>query len=332
VLATTYLIEQKFLGHALDPVVTVVIPAYNAERYIQRTLDSVSAQTYRNLDIVVIDDGSNDRTTEFVEARRGNETRLRLITQSNSGVAAARNAGIDAARGDLIATLDADDLWHPRKIEMQVQRLLADPTAGLVYCWSSWIDVADKLCWQPASPPTFSGHVLAAAVFQNFIGNGSTPLMRRSCIEQVGGYDEELRKRGAEGCEDYKLYTQIASHSRLALVPSFLVGYRVHPDSMSRDGRRLLRSHRVVLADLRRQWPTIPAKIFRWSRAGVAAHLALRAAVCGNYATAVQMWGWAICHDPERLFTTYRKIASRLQSLWNGNDHPATKYPFLRYR
>jgi cellulose synthase/poly-beta-1,6-N-acetylglucosamine synthase-like glycosyltransferase len=180
---------------SVDPTVSVIIPAYNAQRYIRRTLNSVLAQTYPKLEVIVVNDGSTDETKKVVEATIAGDTRFRLINQSNAGVAAARNTGLAHALGDLIATLDADDLWHPTKLDMQVRKLLNTPAAGLVYCWSRWIDTNDKILWQPALPPAFEGRALVAAIFQNFVGNGSTPLMWRSCLKKVSGYDEELRRK-----------------------------------------------------------------------------------------------------------------------------------------
>ena len=296
-----------------NDLVTAVIPTYNYGRFVTQAVESALGQTYRNLDIIVVDDGSKDRTCEIVRAKTGGDSRIRLFTKSHAGVAAARNLGIAQARGDLIATLDADDLWHPAKIELQVRRLLQDSSAGVVYCWSTWIDVNDRIYWQPPSPPTFQGHVLAAAIFQNFVGNGSTPLMRRSCIEEVGGYDEEFRKRGAEGCEDYKLYVELAANTSFSLVPLFLVGYRIHNNSMSRDPLQVLRSHQIMLAEISRRWPHVPRRVYRWSKAGVAAHLALRAVACGDYGSALRLWGSAFCRDPELLLNACRRLVNSVQ-------------------
>ncbi|WP_369726014.1 glycosyltransferase family 2 protein [Bradyrhizobium sp. LLZ17] len=114
-------------------LVSIVIPAYNAERFIARTLASAQAQTYEKLEIIVIDDGSTDNTRSVVEAIAATDKRLELISTPNRGVARARNLGIENARGPYVAFLDADDLWHPTKIARQVEALdthRSDPSWG----------------------------------------------------------------------------------------------------------------------------------------------------------------------------------------------------------
>jgi len=117
-------------------LVSVIIPAYNAARFIRRTLVSVLAQTHPDLDVIVVDDGSVDETVSIVEAIARDDPRVRLFRQKNSGVSAARNAALSVARGAYIAPLDADDLWHPAKLEKQLAVFANRPAnVGLVYCW-----------------------------------------------------------------------------------------------------------------------------------------------------------------------------------------------------
>ncbi|MDF2765542.1 MAG: glycosyltransferase family 2 protein, partial [Rhodospirillales bacterium] len=134
------------------PLVSVVIPAFNAERFLARTLDSVSRQTYSALEIIVVDDGSLDGTAGIVRQQAALDPRVRLIRQENAGVAAARNRGIAESDGCFVAPLDADDLWHPQKIELQLRRFEERPSAGLVYCWSIGIDEEDRVMRQRVSP------------------------------------------------------------------------------------------------------------------------------------------------------------------------------------
>ena len=123
------------------PLVSVIVPAYNAEAYIAHTLNSVLSQTYNNIEVIVVDDGSNDETANIVESIIQSDDRVTLLQQPNSGVAAARNLAIQKSRGEYIAPIDADDIWYPQKIEKQVHCMLhADPSVGLVYAWSVHID------------------------------------------------------------------------------------------------------------------------------------------------------------------------------------------------
>ena len=127
-------------------LVSVVIPTYNAAATIGETLDSVRAQTHRRLDIVVVDDGSTDRTPEIVRAHAAQDGRVRLLQQANAGVAAARNAAIAAGQGEFIAPIDADDLWRRDKIERQLGALQrGGGRVGLVYTWSMLIDEHSRI-------------------------------------------------------------------------------------------------------------------------------------------------------------------------------------------
>jgi len=125
---------------ANGPLVSAIVPAYNAAKTIDETLRSVRAQTYRNLEIIVVDDGSKDETAAIAEAHAGQDPRLRVIRQNNAGVAAARNAGILAARAEFVAPVDADDIWAPAKIARQLSLMKENPNATLCYTWWACID------------------------------------------------------------------------------------------------------------------------------------------------------------------------------------------------
>jgi glycosyltransferase involved in cell wall biosynthesis len=190
------------------PLVSVIIPAYNAEAFISRTLQSVISQTYKNIEILVVDDGSRDKTVEIVESFAQKDSRIILLKQPNSGVASARNLAIENSRGEYIAPIDADDIWYPQKLEKQVQCMLqGDISVGLVYAWSVFIDKEDKIIGQ-YSPHNYlnilsvEGEVFPAMLYTNFIINSSAPLIRRVCFEKIGGYNCELREQNAQGCED----------------------------------------------------------------------------------------------------------------------------------
>jgi glycosyltransferase involved in cell wall biosynthesis len=179
-------------------LVSVVVPAYNAQATLGRTLASVRAQTYANLEIVVVDDGSTDATHQFAEAEAREDPRIRVLTQANAGVAAARNAGIRASWGALLAPVDADDLWHPEKIAKQVAVIEAGgPAMGFVYTYFRRISPMDNAVTEAAFPLVFSGHVFLRHLLFNFVGNGSSILMRREAFESAGGYEPELQRQGA---------------------------------------------------------------------------------------------------------------------------------------
>ena len=122
-------------------LVSVIIPAFNAAEYIRQTLNSVLAQTYQSLEVIVVDDGSEDGTGCHCRGIREKDARVQLVRQCNAGVGAARNTAIRMARGEYIAPLDADDIWFPEKLEKQVARMEQNgEETGLVYCWSIRVD------------------------------------------------------------------------------------------------------------------------------------------------------------------------------------------------
>jgi glycosyltransferase involved in cell wall biosynthesis len=250
-----------------SPLVSVVMPAYNAERTIARTISSVLAQTYTNLEVVVVDDGSTDATREIAESFARRDPRLRVLRKENEGVARARNFGMQAARSELIAPVDADDLWHTSKIEKQVAALLAaGEDTAFVYALFRVIDERDMVL---RSSPVYRmrGRVLCQHVLVNFVGNGSAMLLRRAAALEFGGYDASLQGRGAQGCEDLLLQLRMASRYHVEVVPEYLVGYRRHSQSMSADLQRMARSYVLAFDDLRREYRQVPQPTFDWGTA-----------------------------------------------------------------
>jgi glycosyltransferase involved in cell wall biosynthesis len=235
-------------------LVSVVIPAFNAAATMDATMRSVRAQTYACLEIIVVDDGSNDATPDIVSSHLAIDPRIRLLRQTNGGVAEARNRGWREASGDLIAFIDADDLWAADKIEKQLNALeKAGAYAALAYTWYAVIDEKGLIIERLA--PDAAGRVLERLLLSNFIGNGSSTLIRKEPLIAAGGFDPALRARDAEGCEDLLLYLRVAERHEFALVPEYLTGYRMTPKNMSSDPLRMLRSWRLVAAEMRARHP-----------------------------------------------------------------------------
>ncbi|WP_264326119.1 glycosyltransferase family 2 protein [Romeriopsis navalis] len=255
------------------PLVSVIVPAYNAEDFIAETLDSVLQQTYGNLEVVVVDDGSDDRTAAIVAAIGDRDDRVRLISQGNAGVAAARNLGIAQSSGSLIAPLDADDLWHCSNLERQVACLLTHgESTGVVYTWSLDIDESNQLTGDFHASKA-EGMIYKLLLCHNFLGNASASLIRRSCLEQVQGYSVALRAAGVQGCEDWDLYLRLAARYEFRVVPEFLVGYRKIVTSMSADLSQMAKSHDFMLRSLKPQ-SQLPAYIYRLSYSSFLMYLA----------------------------------------------------------
>jgi glycosyltransferase involved in cell wall biosynthesis len=240
-----------------SPLVSIVIPAFNASNTLHQTLLSVSAQTYRNLEIIVVDDGSVDHTALIAQAYSQMDPRVRLIQKSNGGVASARNAGTRASAAEFVAFIDADDLWHPTKIAKQMALLTASGNdMALVYSPFRLIDTSGMVL-SSSRNHRVDGWVVNRHFYINFIGNGSSILIRKHVLEELGGYSSALLEAGAQGCEDFLLQLRIALHYQFGTVPEYLVGYRLSPGNMSADPERMLRSSLLALTMVLAECPDV---------------------------------------------------------------------------
>jgi len=247
------------------PLVSVIIPAYNAESTIETTLKSVLEQSYCNLEVLVVDDGSGDLTAEIVQQVAAKDDRIFFFKQANAGVAAARNLAIEHSQGKYIAPLDADDIWYPQKLEEQVKCIMqAEPRVGLVYTWSVNIDEEDLLTGG-FSAAQQQGNVFIDLVCGNFIGNASTPLISRLCLEKVGLYSHKFREQNTQGVEDWDLYLRVAEHYEFQVVPKFLVGYRQISGSMSRDCNSMEKSYKILIKDIQHHHPDISINFYQYA-------------------------------------------------------------------
>jgi glycosyltransferase involved in cell wall biosynthesis len=224
-----------------EPLVSVVLPVYNRERWIARAVDSVLAQTYRNVELIVVDDGSTDGTRGVLE-RYGDA--LTLLAQPRGGAYVARNLALRHARGELVAFIDSDDAWLPHRLARQVP-LLGRPEVGLVFGDALHVPHRRRTCFQ-VSPPA-RGRAAARFAWANFVPT-ITVLARRACIDEAGGFSEE----SALSC-DYLLWFRIALRHELDYVDEIVAEYTVHPEGISYNlGRSLAARIRLFSSELRR--------------------------------------------------------------------------------
>lgn len=216
--------------------VSVIIPAYNAGAYIADTVTSALAQTYRDIEVIVVDDGSTDQTLMALEAFGD---RVRVHQQPNGGVARARNTGVGLATGSYIAFLDADDLWLPRKLEMQLQQSDAPMT------FTDRFNIGERGILpevQSLVTPMQGGDIFVELMREgNFITNTSV-MMRRELFEQMGGF-----YTGLNGTEDWDLWIRIAERHPIGFIPEPLVRYRFHAGGISRNFTRMGRERTMVI-------------------------------------------------------------------------------------
>lgn len=283
----------------LQPLVSVVIPAYDAERFLGSTLESVCAQSYTNLEVWVVDDGSSDRTAEIVETFAARDPRIALLRQANAGVAAARNLGIQNARGEFIAPLDADDLWRSEAIAMLVARFQGSgPEVGVVYAWSADVDECGRGTGG-FHAATVEGNVYRSLLCHNFLGNASSSLIRKTCLDRLGGYRTQFHSQDAQGCEDWDLYLRLAACYEFRAVPEFLVGYRRAAGGMSGDFHRMARSHALMLQSLWEQHRAAAPKFLHGiSRSSFYLFFAHQCNECGDARSTLHWLQQALAADP----------------------------------
>ena len=210
---------------AVAPRVSVVIPAYNASLTVSAAIESVRAQSLSDFEIIVVDDGSTDDTGARVAAI--DDPRLRVIHASHDGPAQARNRGIEAARGEFITFLDADDLWTADKLESQVAALEADPGAGAVYSWTAFVDEQGRYLFAKR-PQHDRGDVYGELLVTFFLASGSNVLARTECVRSVGRFDGSVQP-----VEDWEYWLRAARTHRFAVVPKYQVLYRFSSASAS---------------------------------------------------------------------------------------------------
>lgn len=200
------------------PVISVIMPAYNAEHTILAAINSVQQQTFSDFELIVINDGSSDKTLEIV--KKITDDRLKVFSYNNAGAAVARNRGLAHATGEFIAFLDADDLWTTDKLELQLTALQKHPEVGVAYSWTTFVDEkGDFLYLQP--PVYFEGNVYSQLLVKSFLSCGSIPLIRRQAIESIGIFDPDLKS-----AHDWDYWIRLAAQWSYVLIPKYQVFYR----------------------------------------------------------------------------------------------------------
>lgn len=211
--------------------VSVIIPAYNAEKFIVETIQSVQRQTFSDFEIIVVDDGSTDQTASFVMQIQ--DPRLRVLSVDHQGLSATRNRGVAASEGKFLAFLDADDLWTPNALQLYVEALNANLAADLSYGWTYfWNYDLNNLSdvTKLISPSATGATAYCAMLERNIVGNGSNIFVRRAAFDAVGGFDEDLTHG-----EDWEFCFRVALQGEVALVPQPIVYYRQHSTSICSD-------------------------------------------------------------------------------------------------
>jgi glycosyltransferase involved in cell wall biosynthesis len=211
-----------------NPLISVVIPVYNGSRYLRACIDSALSQTYPQVEIVTVNDGSKDNSLEIL---RSYGDRIKVIDQANSGPAIARNNGAKAAQGELLAFLDQDDVWDDVKLERQVALLAHHSDALATYCDHRGIDERGVVTSPTGALyyPRASGQILEHLIRGNFILSASLVMLRRSAFDAAGGFDASQ----PHWSDDYDLWMRIAAQGPILYQIETLVGYRRHGNNTS---------------------------------------------------------------------------------------------------
>lgn len=217
--------------------VDVIVPAYNAAKYLPAALESVITQAFEDWRIILVDDGSTDNTEEVVKPfldRLG--SRIRYVRQENRGLPAARNAAIRASDSEFLALLDADDVWLPCRLSASLKLMAERPQAGVTYGLVTIIDPEGKIGETLEGNKKHAEGRIAPYIYMRTVELPCpTVTFRRRCVDEVGVFDESMR-----ATEDRDLWLRIALRYEVAFVPEVLAYYRRSPNSMSTDGKRML--------------------------------------------------------------------------------------------
>lgn len=236
------------------PAVSIVMPCYNARDHLPRSVGSVLAQSFQDWELIAVDDGSTDGTRTWLQSQ--SDPRIRVRSQPNRGVSAARNAGLEMARGAFIAFLDADDTWEPSFIQEMHAALCDHPDAVLTYCgWQNLGLPGGR--GQPFVPPDYETPTKPQALFSSCLWPIHAVLVRRAAVMAAGGFDTSL-----QNAEDYALWLRVGITGPVVRIPRVLAYYHFHGDAQAsaQGGRAALHQLKAQLQFLREQ-PQFGAKL-----------------------------------------------------------------------
>ncbi len=236
------------------PAVSIIIPTYNRGYCIAQCLRSVLAQSFRDYEIIVVDDASGDDTEAQVAAVH--DARISFIAHSkNQGGAVARNTGIRRARGEFVAFLDSDDTWLPDKLEKQIDGLRQRGTAwGLSYTWLACVDDAGNETLR--INPEIEGECSEEMLVSNFIGSFSNVVVRRDLLLEVGALDESFRS-----CQDWDLFIRLSQRAQVHCLREYAVRYLQSVTDkyrISTNPRSVIQGHRAILSKYAQQYAALP--------------------------------------------------------------------------
>ncbi|MBN1870656.1 MAG: glycosyltransferase family 2 protein, partial [Candidatus Omnitrophica bacterium] len=226
--------------------ISVIIAAYNNASYLKEAINSVLNQTYKDFEVIVVDDGSTDNTRALVESMQSvHPGMIQYIYQQNQGPAPARNAGIRAAQGKYIAFLDADDIWLPDKLARQMECFQRDPETGFVYCDNIFVDENNSAIDNYVRKIRLVEGDILLELFKDFFIITSGVILKKECVEKIGLFNEKLLVG-----EDYEYFLRLAGRYKAGVVKEKLFRRRVHANSLSRQDYLLDAKNELLILSL----------------------------------------------------------------------------------
>ncbi|MGM9497015.1 glycosyltransferase family 2 protein [Desertifilum tharense IPPAS B-1220] len=252
-----------------NPTVSAIIPVYGVEKYIAAAVQSVLNQTYSDFELIIVDDGSRDRSLEICQ--QFNDPRIKIVSQANRGLAGARNTGIRHAQGEYLAFLDGDDLWLADKLEKQIAHLEQSPEVGVSFCRSAFIDEYGESLGTYLMPK-LRDITVVDLLRGSPLGNGSTPVIRRATLEDIkfqdnlhGSVEDFYFDDRFRRSEDTECWLRIVLQTQWKIegLPEALTLYRVNSGGLSANLLKQLESWEQVLDKTRSYAPEV---IERWEK------------------------------------------------------------------
>jgi len=300
------------------PLVSVVVPVYNVEAYIEEAIASVVNQTYQNIEIIIVDDESPDRSIDLVK-HSFNDSRIRIVRQENRGLAGARNTGIRKARGVYVAFLDSDDFWNRDKVEKHIRLMQANPNCGISFCSSLFVDERGQPIGRLQAPKKKNDYLAEDIFCRNPIGNGSVPIIRKGVLEQIAFktkernhmgvpytqyFDESLRQS-----EDVDCWTRIAllTGAEFNYIDIPLTNYRLNDSGLSADVDKQFETWSAFLLKLDGYAPQFAKRYGPVAKAFQYRYLARRCVFQGQSEQALCLMWQAFKASPIALLKELRK-------------------------
>jgi glycosyltransferase involved in cell wall biosynthesis len=232
------------------PNISVIIPAYNSEKTIKTTIESVLNQTFADFELIIINDGSQDSTLDIISQFQ--DSRIKVFSFNNSGGNVSRNRGLNHAVGEFVSFLDADDIWTADKLEIQLKALWENSQAAVAYSWTDYINENGEFVVS-GTHINVNGDVYENLLLTNFLENGSNPLIRREALSELGGFDKSL-----SAAQDWDMWLRLACKFDFVCIPTVQILYRISANSVSSN---LVRQEKACLQVLERAYQTRPSAL-----------------------------------------------------------------------